>query len=74
MVRLSVHLIVSSIEVDHARYTEAIVLFKAHPDNAWHAAALEGLVTVSILESWMAGHSVSPFTFRCIINILNHLG
>ncbi|KZV62838.1 hypothetical protein PENSPDRAFT_641660 [Peniophora sp. CONT] len=38
-------------------YTEAIALFKAHPDNVWHAAALEGLATVSILDSWTSDHS-----------------
>ena len=61
MVRDIVLLLTSSIEVDHVRYTEAIALFKTHPDNVWHAAALEGLATVSILDSWVAGHSVSQF-------------
>lgn len=63
MVRTILYLLTSSIEVDHARYTEAIALFKAHPDNVWHAAALEGLATVSILDSWTSDHSVSALAF-----------
>lgn len=74
MVRTVVYLLTSSIEVDHARYIEAIALFKAHPDNVWHAAALEGLVTVTIIDSWIAGHSVSSSNFAAWYHFLNHSG
>lgn len=43
-------------------YTEATQLFKTSQDNAWHAAALEGLATVAIVEAWSAGHGLHSST------------
>ncbi|KAH7914700.1 TRAPP II complex [Hygrophoropsis aurantiaca] len=39
-------------------YTEAIVLFKATQDPIWHASALEGMATASVLLAWSAGHGL----------------
>ncbi|GLB34932.1 putative transport protein Trs120 or TRAPPC9, TRAPP II complex subunit [Lyophyllum shimeji] len=39
-------------------YLEALQLFKSSQDFAWHAATLEGLATVSVIEAWSAGHGL----------------
>lgn len=41
-----------------SRYTEAIVMFKLPQDAPWHASALEGLATISVLEAWLTGHGL----------------
>ncbi|TFK54866.1 hypothetical protein OE88DRAFT_1653405 [Heliocybe sulcata] len=51
-------LLAGRIEDASVWYNEAIVLFKTSPDTMWHAAALEGLVTVTVLEAWSAGHGL----------------
>ncbi|KZT67733.1 hypothetical protein DAEQUDRAFT_792472 [Daedalea quercina L-15889] len=41
-------------------YTEAIALFKGSPhDTAWHAAALEGLATIPVIEAWSSGNATA---------------
>ncbi|KAF5380960.1 hypothetical protein D9615_003973 [Tricholomella constricta] len=35
-------------------YLEALQLFKSSQDFVWHAATLEGLATVSVIEAWSA--------------------
>ncbi|KDQ60798.1 hypothetical protein JAAARDRAFT_31778 [Jaapia argillacea MUCL 33604] len=40
-------------------YTEAIALFRSPQDGIWHASALEGLVTVAVLDAWSAGHGLN---------------
>lgn len=40
------------------RYTEALLLFKSSPDSAWHAATLEGIATVFIIEAWSVGNGL----------------
>lgn len=44
------------------RYTEAIALFKAPQDVIWHASALEGLATITVLEAWAAGQGLVRFS------------
>ncbi|KAG6850996.1 hypothetical protein H0H93_004483 [Arthromyces matolae] len=39
-------------------YMESIQLFKSSQDHVWHAAALEGLATVSVIESWSIGNGL----------------
>ncbi|KAF8894639.1 TRAPP II complex [Infundibulicybe gibba] len=39
-------------------YTEALLLFKSSQDFVWHAAVLEGMSTVSIIDAWSAGHGL----------------
>ncbi|EGN95949.1 hypothetical protein SERLA73DRAFT_111910 [Serpula lacrymans var. lacrymans S7.3] len=39
-------------------YTEAIVLLKPAQDAIWHASALEGMATVTILDAWSTGHGL----------------
>ncbi|KAG6909694.1 hypothetical protein DXG01_015895 [Tephrocybe rancida] len=39
-------------------YLESLQLFKSSQDYAWHAAALEGLATVSVIESWSVGNGL----------------
>jgi hypothetical protein len=46
------------------RYTEAIQLFKSSQDTAWHAAALEGIATVSMIEAWSAGNGLVRLMYR----------
>ncbi|TFK76416.1 hypothetical protein BDN72DRAFT_808930 [Pluteus cervinus] len=41
------------------RYTEALMMFKTSSDVVWHAAAVEGLATISIIEAWSAGHGLN---------------
>ncbi|KAI0322235.1 TRAPP II complex [Amylostereum chailletii] len=53
-------LLAGRIEDASVWYAEAITLFKAHLDNIWHASALEGLATISVLEGWASGPSASP--------------
>ncbi|KAH9926207.1 TRAPP II complex [Fomitopsis serialis] len=44
-------------------YTEAIALFKGSPhDTAWHAAALEGLATIPVIEAWSSGSATANGT------------
>ncbi|XP_006458106.1 hypothetical protein AGABI2DRAFT_148600 [Agaricus bisporus var. bisporus H97] len=43
-------------------YTEALQLFKNSQDHAWHAAVLEGLATISVVEAWSAGHGLHNST------------
>ncbi|KAK0459779.1 TRAPP II complex [Desarmillaria tabescens] len=43
-------------------YTESLQLFRATPDPVWQASALEGLATISILDSWSAGHGLQTST------------
>lgn len=40
------------------RYGEAIVLFKTAQDPAWHASALEGMATISVLDAWSIGQGL----------------
>ena len=40
------------------RYNEAIVLFKSPQEALWHAAALEGLATIPVVESWSSTHAI----------------
>ncbi|KZT26443.1 hypothetical protein NEOLEDRAFT_1062821 [Neolentinus lepideus HHB14362 ss-1] len=51
-------LLAGRIEDASVWYNEAIVLFKTSPDPIWYASALEGLVTVTVLEAWSAGHGL----------------
>ena len=37
------------------RYAEAIAMFKAPGDYAWHAAALEGYAVAMVLDAWAQG-------------------
>lgn len=37
---------------------EGLLLFKSSQDFAWHAATLEGMATVSIIEAWAAGNGL----------------
>ncbi|KAF8654133.1 hypothetical protein AX16_003664 [Volvariella volvacea WC 439] len=39
-------------------YTEALVLFRSSTDCTWHAATLEGMATVTIIDAWAAGHGL----------------
>jgi len=34
------------------------VLFKSPQDAPWHASALEGLATISVIEAWVTGHGL----------------
>ncbi|KAF8077925.1 TRAPP II complex [Lyophyllum atratum] len=43
-------------------YLEALQLFKSSQDHAWHAATLEGLATVSVIEAWSAGNGLQNST------------
>ncbi|RDB21392.1 hypothetical protein Hypma_011623 [Hypsizygus marmoreus] len=43
-------------------YMEALQLFKSSQDSAWHAATLEGMATVSIIEAWSAGNGLQDST------------
>ncbi|ESK96998.1 hypercellular protein [Moniliophthora roreri MCA 2997] len=43
-------------------YNEALQLFKPSLDGIWQASALEGLATISILDSWSAGHGLQTST------------
>ncbi|KAG6832127.1 hypothetical protein H0H87_002439 [Tephrocybe sp. NHM501043] len=43
-------------------YLESLQLFKTSQDYAWHAAALEGLATVSVIESWSVGNGLQNST------------
>ncbi|OAX44681.1 hypothetical protein K503DRAFT_795305 [Rhizopogon vinicolor AM-OR11-026] len=49
-------------------YAEAIVIFKTGQDLVWHASALEGLATISVLDAWSVGQglqsSVSNSTIK----------
>lgn len=45
-------------QMSATRYTEAILLFKLPQDTIWHASAMEGMATLSILEAWSAGHGL----------------
>lgn len=40
------------------RYIESLQLFKSSQDHVWHAATLEGLATVSVIESWSVGNGL----------------
>ena len=40
------------------RYNEAIVLFKSPKETPWHAAALEGLATIPVVEAWSSTQGV----------------
>ncbi|TFY64017.1 hypothetical protein EVJ58_g2901 [Rhodofomes roseus] len=41
-------------------YSEAIALFKGSPhDTSWHAAALEGLATIPVIEAWSSGSATA---------------
>ncbi|KAH9946027.1 TRAPP II complex [Epithele typhae] len=40
-------------------YNESIVLCKTAQDVAWHAAALEGLATIPIVEAWSSSHGIN---------------
>ena len=37
---------------------EAIQLFRTSNDSVWHAATLEGMATILIIEAWSAGHGL----------------
>ncbi|KAG6900876.1 hypothetical protein C0993_009994 [Termitomyces sp. T159_Od127] len=39
-------------------YIESLQLFKSSQDHVWHAATLEGLATVSVIESWSVGNGL----------------
>lgn len=41
-----------------SRYNEALLLFRSSSDTVWQAATLEGMATVSILDSWSAGQGL----------------
>ncbi|KAG6866933.1 hypothetical protein C0991_003849 [Blastosporella zonata] len=43
-------------------YLESLQLFRSSPDPAWHAATLEGLATVSVIESWSVGNGLQNST------------
>ena len=34
------------------------MLFKSPQDAPWHASALEGLATISVIEAWVTGHGL----------------
>ena len=40
------------------RYTEALQLLKNSQDLAWHASVLEGMATLSVVETWTAGQGL----------------
>lgn len=48
--------------INHARYTEAVTLFKTANDPVWYASALEGLATVALLEASGQGSVRSTVT------------
>lgn len=37
------------------------MLFKTSTDVIWHAATLEGIATIFIVEAWLAGHGLVCF-------------
>ncbi|KAG6879987.1 hypothetical protein C0992_008580 [Termitomyces sp. T32_za158] len=39
-------------------YIESLQLFKSSQDHVWHAATLEGIATVSVIESWSVGNGL----------------
>ncbi|KAG5727958.1 Transport protein particle subunit [Termitomyces sp. T112] len=39
-------------------YLESVQLFKSSQDHVWYAATLEGLATVSVIESWSVGNGL----------------
>ncbi|PFH54333.1 hypothetical protein AMATHDRAFT_72835 [Amanita thiersii Skay4041] len=43
-------------------YTEALQSLKTSQDSAWHASALEGMSTISVVEAWTAGHGLHSST------------
>ncbi|KAF8921247.1 TRAPP II complex [Mucidula mucida] len=43
-------------------YAEALQMFKTSHDPVWHASALEGIATLSVLEAWAAGHGLQTST------------
>ncbi|TFK42560.1 transport protein particle complex subunit [Crucibulum laeve] len=55
-------LLAGRIEDSVIWYTEALQLFKNSHDPIWHASALEGIATASIIESWSAGHGLHNST------------
>jgi hypothetical protein len=34
------------------RYNDALIHYKSLPDPVWHAATIEALCTVAVLEAW----------------------
>lgn len=40
------------------RYEEATVLFKTGQDPVWHASALEGMATISVLDALSVGQGL----------------
>ncbi|KAJ7940592.1 TRAPP II complex [Mycena leptocephala] len=40
-------------------YNEALLLFRSSSDTVWQAATLEGMATVSIIDSWSAGQGLN---------------
>jgi hypothetical protein len=40
------------------RYIEAVASLKTPQDAIWHASALEGMATVSLLDAWSSGHGI----------------
>lgn len=52
---LPIHSLCSSpIQSLNTRYTEALALLKNPQDTVWHAAVLEGLATVQVIDAWAA--------------------
>lgn len=55
------------------------MLFKSPQDAPWHASALEGLATISVIEAWITGHGlvrlIAKFVYDGYSNLLvNFLG
>jgi hypothetical protein len=46
--------------INCARYTEAVTLFKTTNDPVWCGSALEGLATISLLETLSGQGIVRP--------------
>ena len=42
------------LQVLNTRYTEASTLLKSPQDTIWHAAVLEGLATLQVVDAWSA--------------------
>ncbi|KAJ3920291.1 transport protein Trs120 or TRAPPC9 TRAPP II complex subunit-domain-containing protein [Lentinula edodes] len=45
-----------------ASYTEALQLLKSPLDSIWNASALDGMVTIPILDAWSVGHGLQTLT------------